>query len=389
MQPIFWLTGNYYDVSKKWNQIKETLGDSNVIVMHCGYNSKSAPDYCKVCTASDVILALKTKDLFDNRPRIIKMKGIPENYALLTDYLHLVDNDNVLVIDSSIGYWASPHYKRFVNISKSKFYNAVKKHGKVFKFDIEPRYRDAVNWVKSVFSDLNRSYESSCPSLLVEAKGCNLDILYCEISRLVMYQIKGKISLDSVRACCIPVFTQTVWDLVNSIDRSETEKCLSHLSKFYEFAEGSFFQSHVESLFGALVQHFLFLLCIKDGCGTDLSDIKACQAVEGIKKRTKCNDKWVWNTDLFTQKFISFNIRKMEIATANRWSRRKTYNIFRDLCRARQVCRMYRQMSVVKLCLDSFVMLACGKLDIKQTQMMRRVYSLTKDNYERYSHCNR
>lgn len=389
MQPIFWLTGNYYEVKKRWNEIKKTLGDSNIIVMHCGYNSKTTPDICKVCTASDVIRTLKMKDLFDDRPRIIKMKGLPENYALLTDYLHLVNNKNVLVIDSAIGYWASPHYKKFVNVGRSKFYTAVKKHGKVFKFDTEPKQGYAISWIKKVFSALGRNYDSSCPSLLVEAKGCNLDVLYSEISRLLVYQPKGKISADSVKECCVPAFTKTVWELINGLDKMEAEKCLAHLQQFYEFIKGPDFQTHVESLFGALIQHFLFLLCIKDECGTELSDVRANRAIEGIKKRVKRDGQWKYDADLFTSQFVSFNIRKPEVTAANKWGKQKTYNVFRDLCRSRQICRMQMKMSVVKLCLDSFAMFACGKIDVDQAKMMRRVNLLTKDSYERYSHRNR
>jgi len=380
MQPIFWITGNYYDVCKRWKEIKETLGDANVVVMPCGYNSKSTTNDCRVCTAADVILALKTKDLFDDRPRIIKMKGLPENYSLLTDYLHLVNSNNVLVIDSLVGYWASPYYKKFVGVGKSKFYNSVKKLGKVFKFDIEVTQRNAVNWIKSVFGDLDRTYESDCPSLLVEAKGCNLDVLYGDISKLLIYQPKGKITVDNVKSCCIPVFTKTVWELINSLDKKNVEKCLLHLRQFYEFADGPDLRGHVETLFGALVQHFLFLLCMKDGCGTDLSDKKAKQAVEGIKKRVKRDGKWTWNTDMFTPQFVSFNIRKPEVSAANRWGHQKTYNAFRDLCCARQVCRMWMKMSTIKLCLDSFAMSVCGKINIDQAKMMRRVNILTKDS---------
>jgi len=140
IKPLFWITGNYYDCCKTWKDIISRLGDVAVDILDCGYKVESS-NLIQPATACDVILLLKNKDMFDDRPRVIKMKGIPNDYHLIADYLHLVNNKNVLVVDGPIGYRAKPPSKRMITAATSRFYKTFSTKGKVFQFPMEGKNR--------------------------------------------------------------------------------------------------------------------------------------------------------------------------------------------------------------------------------------------------------
>jgi hypothetical protein len=372
-RPVFWIAGNYYDCQRQWKWIVEKLRDPNIVILDCGTASNRS-----VAGAADIIKLLKNRDMFDDRPRIVKLKGIPNDYTLLADYLKLVNNDNILVIDSPFGYYqAAGSGSRFISAKTSKFYKEIAKQGVqkapkgatgVFDFPLEVKTdREAINWVKAVTKDRGKEIDAEAAELLVEQKGRNLDLLYAEITCLLDYQSGKTIAVDDVRAVSLPLFLQTVWNLIDQIDVQDYESAISHMQRFYAVAGsevGHSFYGDVMMLLGALNQHFTFLMYLKAICGDDLTYSKAVAAVEGVKKRSKDGNKYVWKNDAFTTGFIAQNVRKSGIQAALRWPKDRLEDVFLDLCRTSFLCRTQYTSSetAVKICCDTFVMVACGIL---------------------------
>ena len=354
---LFWITGNYYEVQKQWKSLCLDIGDYNLEVVDCGNDDRGN-------SAADIILLLKHKDLFDDRPRIIKMKGIPEDYSLLTDYLHLTNDRDILVVVSPVGYYSSGPGNRFIPASASKFYKKFVSDGKVYKFDMDAgNDGTAVAWCEKVSLDLGKTLERDAGELLVGMKGRNLDILYCEISKLVLYQSSKKITVDDVLECVVETFTQTVWDCAEYLSRRDYDKAIVLLHRFYEnagIASGDTFRGDVEQFLGALFYHFLFVLLLKDGCGECLSYNSAVKAVEGFKKRVKKEDKYFWDSDLYSSGYVGYNIRKPEIQTAVQLNKKQVYTVFLDLCKCRTACRSARSEEEIKYKMDMFALKVCS-----------------------------
>jgi len=156
--PIYWINGNYYDTCQRWKEICALVKDPNIEIFDCGYNPDNIVDN-KVAQAADIIMMLKHRDLFDSRVRIIKMKGLPPDYNLITDYLHLINNKTILVIDSPIGY-IKPGSKRFISAATSKFYKFIKANGVLRESLKEAKsVNQAIKWVEKVLTDHNRTYD--------------------------------------------------------------------------------------------------------------------------------------------------------------------------------------------------------------------------------------
>jgi hypothetical protein len=367
VKPLFWITGNYYDCKRQWAWILGMLKGPNVEIFDCGAQSNDS----RVAHASDIITCLKNRDIFDSRPRIIKMKGLPDDYTLLCDYLTLVNNDNVLVIDGPIGYRNAN--RRFVSAKTSKFYKEFSKQGVhkspeggtgVFDFpEVAESDSKAQSWITSVAKEHDREFEDGAALLLVQQKGRNLDQLYSELTCLMDYQIDKKIRVDDVRAVCVPVFVKTAWDLIDAIDRQEYEAAISHMQGFYANAgtkTGETFDGDVYKLLGALLQHFSFLMYLKMYCGDELTYSKAEQAVAGVKKQGENPNVW---TDQFSKGYLYVNVRKPELQQAlRRLSKERLEDIYLDLTRTRFLCRTKYSGSRagMKICLDTFIMTACG-----------------------------
>ena len=362
-KPMFWITGNYYECQNIWKSICERAGDPNVEILDCGYAVSNASMGSKPATASDVIMLLKNADIFDDRPRIIKMKGLPEKYSLITDYLHLVNDKNILVIDGPIGLRDKRSMKRLVSVAASKFYKTFKKEGQVFQFETEPRKdSDAVAWLISVAEDYKKNFEKDAAQLLVRYRGRNYDILYSELLKLCDYQSGRKITKEDVNACCISEFLATTWELLDSLDRLDYDSAICHMQKFHENAGsdvGATYRSDAEMLLGAMFKHYFLLVAAKDACGGKVTYQGVKQAIEGLKRKYK--DKW--DKDWFEENYLRANINKITFNHAMQWSKKKVYQVYRDVSECRFLCRTRGALvSDLKLYLDGLVMSICGKL---------------------------
>ena len=106
-----WLSGNYHQVQVAFSKLVAgelydaknfpvKIKDPNVLVVDCGYNPPDMDDIYKYTSASDLIILLKNRDIFDDGQRIIKLKGLPPDYTILVD---CTSNAVVIGIPSAVG----------------------------------------------------------------------------------------------------------------------------------------------------------------------------------------------------------------------------------------------------------------------------------------------
>lgn len=367
IRPMFWIGGNYYDSRKVWNKIRSSVGDPNIVNFHCGLSSDAS-----AASAADVILALKHRDMFDDRPRIIRMQNIPEDYASIADYLYLVNDNNILVVDSPVGYRKK---RRLISAASSNFYKTIKKEGKAFISDEEARdNRTAITWLKGVVKDLKGSIDAEAASFLVkEVSGRNYDLLYANACTLVDYSEKI-ISVEDVKQCCVTAYQRVVWDLIDNLDYGKFDDVILHLQAFYEHAGtevGSTFDGELERLYGALVSHFTALLLIKGACGDNISYQKASDALKPFKKKSKVTGKW--DLELYNSRHIGALVNKPAFQSALRWDKRRIYMVNCDLLRSRAYNRMSSSKAESRTSLDVFAMFVCGKISFDDAAMLRGI----------------
>lgn len=379
--PMYWITGNYYDCRQKWQEICALVGDPNVEVFDCEYNTQNGGK--KSAQAGDIILRLKQKDMFDTRSRIIKLKGIPDDYAILTDYLRLANKKNMIVIDGPVGY-RKPPSKRLIPVKATKFFKEFVKRGELCEFpELAKTDALAIRWVVGVAKNLGKNLDPEAAKLLVELQGRNLDGLYAEVSKLSDYQEGKKITVDDVKTCTAPLFLRTVWDLLEDLAFMNVDASLSHLQKFYEYAgleTGTSFRGDVEMLLGAMLKQFNFYIAIKDACGDSLDYDKLRNKTAGLKKRSSkmVDGETVdnWDTDYFDSRFINVNLNKESTQSVSKWPWHRAYNIVRQIHMTRLALRTHSHISEynrggIKLLLDSLALMICGKLTPRQLNAMK------------------
>lgn len=369
-KPIYWILGNYHDCQKKWSQIAAEHKGYNIEVMDCGYNTEKLPAQLRYDQAKDIIELLQSSDMFDDRDRIIKVVGLPTDYTLLNDYLHLVDESNIVVICSPAGYYVPVGTgSRFVTAKTSGLYKQINSWSQIYEFPESAKNRQsAIKWIIATANDVGKSIDEECAGLLVDIKGLGLDDLYGEIIRLRDYCANKKVKKEDVEAVCIPLFTKTVWDLIDSMDRMEHDKCSAHMLSFCDDStsdSGTSLYSETMKLFGALRQHFMFLTLVKSRCGDRININTAMDAVKDMKKLSE--DK-----DMFDYNFVRFNLEKDGVRTALMWPVGKLHGVLLDLFRCECACRYHsNDEQYISKSLMSFVAYVCGKIRIEDSARVR------------------
>jgi len=376
--PAFWVWGNRFQCQKFWQMVIDTLGNPTVEILDCGYKPANAPKNYGVSTSSDIVMLLKHQDPFSDRPRVLKLKGLPEDYVLLTDYLDLVNDYNVLFIDSPPGYRQKPPGNRFVPATASNFYKAIKASGTMIEYELEARTVDqAVGWIRGVAEELGIKLDPDAADLMVKHRGKNLDILHSELVKLADFHGKGMISPDDVQACCPASFQRQVWDLIDDLDFQNYDSAISHLQQLFAVMESgppSGFYGDVMMLLGALKQHFMFMLLVRNHCD-QLTYQGVMEAIGGLKKRQRKEGVDYWENDLFSSQFIRMTIDKLGVQAAMQWKASKFYLIWEDLGVCSHICRENSSNhALIKVCLSSFIMLACSRITSEQSKQMRGLY---------------
>lgn len=385
IKPMYWLTGNYYDCRKKWDEICSLVGDANVEIIECDYSSQASKTITnRTAQASDIILALKNRDMFDARPRILKVKGIPVDYQLMTDYLKLAGPKNLLVIDGPIGY-RKPPAKKLYTAKTSKFFKAFKKLGEVCEFVTDTRNAmDAAKWVSNVAQEHGRAITMDAAKRLVEFKGRNCDALYAELLKLFDFQGSKKVTIEAVDECIVPLFQRQVWDLLDSLYARDIRASLAHLQDFYVTAgleTGTSFRGDVERLIAALLKSFRFIQVIKDVSGEYLDYSKITAACRGFNKKTgrKVEGKGEYagrmvdeyDGEYFETNFIRVNLNKPSTKLVVKWPLPMVYGSTMAIQSTQLALRCHRNVSEynrggIKELIDSLAILICGKINIHQ-----------------------
>ncbi len=385
-RPAYWVSAekaptesNFYDCQKAVKEICGQLDNPRIERIHCGWNDADA---------AVVINALRNRNIFDTRSRIIILKGLPPNYTMLVDYLQFVNSKNYLIIDGPIG-MRSQKGARFATAKTSKFYKTIKAFGGKKSHVIEVPYaaktlNQAVKWCTEVSTSLGKPIDADAVKPLTDRVGMKYDAMYGALNRLVDYADGKQITPSDVEGVCDPEFMQTVWDLVECIDNQDCSGALIHLQKFYESASldmDSKFIGDVEMLLGALHHHFLFCLAVADRCNglKRFNYANVTQAVANLKRKPKADEdgaggKW---TPYFSPGYISMAMRSEGIKKVLDWRRSSIYYAYMDINSVRLLIRSgvglwdVKGLPRLRLYLDTLIMSLCGAYSRDEMLMMR------------------
>lgn len=357
-KPIFWVCGNYYESKQMVKKIISHIEDANVVSLDCGYNPSDLPVHLRYATAADIISILKNSDIFDDKPRIIKLRGLPEDYTILFDYLNLINDNNVLLIEAPIGYQKD---SRFISAAASKFYKTILAEGRLLDFGTEAKTdAEAEKWVKRVCNELEKDIDAEALKMLVRLKGKDYDSLYAELILLVdLIGPKEQITTELVRLNCVPVLTSTVWELLDNLDSQDLDKSLSIIDLYQN--ENNF-KASAEEILAALKRHYLFLILVKDGCGETASYEKCINSVKGFKKITKEE----FDKDMFEGYVVSMALKNAHFMKSLNWSKSKIYMVYLNVLRCHSKIRQIYSEEFSKTVITSLILFICGKIDEKQ-----------------------
>lgn len=385
--PIFWVHGNTRQCRQTWNGIVEHVtkqgGKPDIQIMFGGFNAIAATGAQRWSTADDVIFALRNRS-FCEGPRITKVCGLPESYTDLADWFHIINGSNVLVIQSQFGH-IKIGTKQFATAKTSKLFKKVKSEGYLIEHPIVVKNEnDAIDLITTVVSEFKKEIKRAVAREIVAKEGKNLDTLENAVIKLCSYQKRKEITIEDVHACCISGFQpETVWQFLEDLDYKRDERALAYLQAFYaegDGAVGESFYGRVSKLFGALKQHFQFLLHAKDICGDRELNAQLMEDVlVNFKKTTpskilELQRKKITYDDLepiFSKKFIGYNIKKDSIRRAFQKQKSEIYRINLALYECMFLCRKHSgKDDYLRLCLDVFALVACGKLTYQEARQI-------------------
>lgn len=388
-RPVFWIYGNQRQCRATWNQIvsqveKKTGKLPNIETMFCGFNSIGASPAQRWATTNDVIETLRSRDLFDSRSRIVKIIGLPEEYTALASWLHLVKKDNIVVFWGPFG-CVKPRSKQWITAKTTKLYKMIKSEGKIVEHPLEAESdSDAVDWIRGIAIGYKKTLTAEVARKMVHLQGKNLDTLDNSVQKLAVYQKSKEISVANVEECCFSDYADdAIWGFLDHLDKQEVEPAINFLQEFYAEDSGSVgesFYGRVNRFFGALLQHYQFLLMVKDACGKTLNAGIAQRELAAFKKINPTKIKELKEGKImfdelksrFTPWYVERNIRSHSFQKA--FSRRKgeIYGMVSDLYNCMYWVRQYSSsIPMIRLCLDSFVLVVCGKLTLSQAAQIR------------------
>lgn len=384
-KPVFWVHGNLRQCRQTWDGIVKHVETQagkkpDIQLMFGGINPVAAPPTQRWTTADDVIFLLQNRSFFDDRPRILKVCGLPESYTELADFFHLVNGSNVLVIQSPFGY-IKPGSKQWVTAKTSKFFKKVKAEGFLIEHPVEVKTEnEAVAWIMSVIGETKKEIKRAVAEEIVAKEGKNLDTLTNVVEKLCVYQRGKEIIVEDVHACCTGGFQpETVWQFLEDLDYRRDERALAYLQAFYAEGKGDVgesFYGRISKLFGAIIQHFQFLMFAKDVCGNrDLNVQLMEESLKNFKKTTptkirELQLKKITYDELeprFTSQYVGYNARKDSVRFAFCKKKSEIYYIMDALHDCMFLCRKHSSNpACLRLFLDVFALVACGKLTPQQ-----------------------
>ncbi len=387
-KPVFWFYGNERQCRKTWNEILAKVQSAygtepNVETCFCGFNPQGMRDEHRWTTTNDILHLLSSEDLFDPRPRIIKMRGLPEEYTKLANWLDILHDRNILVIWSPFGY-IKPGTKQWITAKTSKLYKEVKRHGKLIEHPVEASDDSAAfEWIREVGKECDKEIEAAGVKSLVRIQGRNLDKLTNCVQKIATYQLGKKVSEADVLACCSEEFYGTVWRYLEDLDYKRHDAALGYLQQFYAEGKGAIgesFYGRVSKFFGAIIQHFQFLLLLKDACGNRLNAQVAEKALSNFKKTSSTKVNRVIAGEMnsselenrFSSAYLHRNIQSSSVLAAFKRRKSELYRILLEVYYAMFSCRFHSgDEAFIKLHLDVMTLVICGKLNAVQASQMR------------------
>jgi len=158
---------------------------------------------------------------------------------------------------------------------------------------------------------------------------------------------------------------------------------IKYLQEFYAEGKGSVgetFYGRINRFFGALLQHYLFLLLLKDVCGRTLDMSVAQRELATFKKTTPSQIKELVTGNIsfddlecrFSKAFVEKNIGSNGIKIAFSRRKKEIYEIVCDLYDCMYWTRRYSgNDAMIRLCLDVFVLVVCKKISLSQAAQVR------------------
>lgn len=350
MTPIFWISGNYYNSHKKWQEICKLINNPIIEIID--------PDTQSI---SDIIKIIKQKSMFDDSPRIIKFQSVPKEYDTLLPYLSLARNDNVFVFCCPLGYYSN---RRFNSIKTTNFYKYIvnikdpPSSQRIFHYPEELSYSECIEWVKKIFIEHKKKTDDAELSLLIGYKGRNLDILYSEIIKICDYSQDKKITNQDIEDCCLNTSVKTTWDLLDSLWEGNYEDSIINLQKFYNDPNlATTIRGEIQNLLGAMVYTLNFVLFLKAKCGTIVDVTTAQDALKELTKKDGDGRKQLYN-----YYYIKENLSKKGVKNLLQWDNRRMYGVVDKVMQFRQKSRENSDLEWVKLGLvDLAIEICCVK----------------------------
>jgi hypothetical protein len=388
MKPIFSISGNQRQCRQSWDQIithvKNKSGqDPNIQVVYCSPNAVNALPAHKWSTGLDVVNLLRSVDLFDSRPRVFKIMGLSDDYSIIGDYLKYIDGFNIVVFWGSFGY-TKLGTKQWITGKTSKLYKFIKDKGKVYEHPTDVKSElDATRWVKEVVAEYGKEIETSVAKRIVELQGKNLDALSHVVQKIATYQTGKHIKLEDAEACCFVPYEDRTWDFIAALDVRDVDKALELIAKFYAEGKGEVgesFYGRISQLFGALLQHYQFLMMWRDVTDRQLNFTDASNTLMGFKKMTPSKLLAIKKGEMkvdelesrFTSYYISNNVNSASVQQVFKHRKGVAYLMLSDLYNCMAWCRRYSgDPSMLKLCIDTFVLVACGVMKAQDAHQIR------------------
>lgn len=352
----------------------------NVEIMFGGINPPNATPTQRWNTANDIIFTLRNPNFCDDSPRIVKVIGLPESYTELANWFHVINGSNVLVIQSPFGY-IKPGSKRWITAKTSKFFKKVKAEGFLIEHPTEAKNTDdAISWIETLVNESGKKIKRAVAKEIIAKEGKNLDTLTNTVGKLCSYQKGKEIIIEDVHACCSNDFLpETVWQFLEDLDNRNAERALAYMQSFYAEGDGEageWFYGRIMHLFGALTQHFQFLMVLKDVCGNrDLNAQLVEDTLKNFKKTTPTKIRELQKKEItydeleprFSKQYINFNIKKDSTRSAFRAKKSEIYRMLAALHDCIYICRKNSgNDSYLRLSLDAFVLTVCGKITSQQ-----------------------
>jgi hypothetical protein len=200
---------------------------------------------------------------------------------------------------------------------------------------------------------------------LVDTKGLDLDVLYCETLKLFDYT-DGEITIEDVKECCIPVFERTVWELIEQLNRQRFDEACRYVEEFINDMMSlipSKRHGVVEQTLGALSQNFELLVHAKDKCRTPLTYNAFWDGIDGLKRLKE--KEWV---DKFSKGLCFAKLKDAAFQSAHGWPKAKIYGAWLLIRHLHP--RLRFEPENMQCGLTAICMYVCGKINERQALLL-------------------